>query len=161
MHIANYIKGLCMMKEFPALVIFLLALSLGCGSSSQQARGSKALSMEKEYYASGRVKQEAPVENGRKEGEARQYYESGKLMGRVPYLGGLKEGMSRQYYESGKLKAEIPFRMGRETGEGKTYHESGSVESIVSYRDGLQSCLPFLPRGVQTRRRQAAADHAG
>ena len=59
-----------------------------------------------------RPKVKPASQGGKPEGLIRQYYPSGKLKEEIYYRQGKPEGISKQYYENGQLKTEANYKKG-------------------------------------------------
>ena len=81
--------------------------------------------MVREYYHSGKIRNETPYTDGHIDGIVKSYFESGVLNLMVPYVYGKKEGIERMYYESGKLMSETKYDSGLPE-YSKKYNEDGT-----------------------------------
>lgn len=78
----------------------------------------------REYYHSGKPRNETPYTDGNIDGIVESYYESGVLNLQAPYVYGKKEGIERIYYESGKVMSETKYDNGLPE-YSKKYDEDG------------------------------------
>lgn len=88
------------------------------------------------YYESGKVERESFFHNGREEGTSKLYYPTGVLKGVSEFKNGDKHGPTKLFYEFGALKAEMNFRYSKADGVQKMYYESGALETEVTFKDG-------------------------
>src|ERR1700722_17874497 len=83
------------------------------------------------YYRLTIYKNDVPT------GIAREYYHSGKLRNETPYTNGHIDGVVKSYFESGKLSLEVPYVYGKKEGIERLYYESGKIMSETKYDSGL------------------------
>ncbi|HTA26328.1 MAG TPA: hypothetical protein VK809_00960 [Bacteroidia bacterium] len=97
----------------------------------------------KEYYSSGKLKQEVPYINGKKNGIAKGYWESGSLAAEYPYIDDKRNGIVKGYYENGILVGETPFTDDKENGLEKRYREDGKLESLTVWTEGVKGVTKY------------------
>lgn len=90
--------------------------------------------VKKEYYDNGKLKEEIPYKNCKKEGIEKWYYKNGNLKKEIPYKNGWLEGISKKYYENGKLQAEIPYKKSLQDGMEKAYYENGKLKYEAPFK---------------------------
>lgn len=74
------------------------------------------------YGAYGRVQDNIPYKNGKRDGIAHVYaYSDLVLSAEVPYKNGVVDGMVREYLETGELLYETPYKAGQIDGVRKVY----------------------------------------
>ena len=61
----------------------------------------------------------------------RDYHSNGKLWEEIPYKNNKREGMSKWYYENGSLKAETPFNNNGVNGDMKLYTEDKKLLALI------------------------------
>ena len=83
----------------------------------------------------GNVRIVAPYKDGKIEGIARQYYESGKLKEETFHKNDKAEGIQKIYYESGKLAIERPYKNDKAEGYAQVYTENGRLLMKVLYNN--------------------------
>jgi hypothetical protein len=79
----------------------------------------------REYYHSGKLRNETPYTDGHIDGVVKSYFENGTLSLMTPYVYGKKEGIERIYYESGKIQSETKYDSGLPEYQ-KKYNEDGT-----------------------------------
>ncbi|MCC7051015.1 MAG: toxin-antitoxin system YwqK family antitoxin [Bacteroidia bacterium] len=124
-------------------------------------KDSKKSGMWKQFFASGKIKNEITYANNRPNGYARMYFENGNIMeegmwdnnrwvgtykqyyesGKVYYdwnynNQGKREGEQKYYYESGKTMIEGNWKEGKENGSVKEYYENGTLKAERVFNDG-------------------------
>jgi len=87
------------------------------------------------YYTSGKLLNEFPHKDGKREGVRRVYYESGKLMGETPYKDDKVEGVLRVYFETGKLNIETPYKNHKREGYERIYYVTGQLRAQILYKN--------------------------
>ena len=74
------------------------------------------------YGTYGRVYDNIPYKNGKKDGIARVYsYSDLLLSGEVPYKNDIVDGVVREYHPTGELMYETPYKAGQMDGVRKVY----------------------------------------
>ncbi len=89
-----------------------------------------------EYYPSGKIKEETPCVNGKREGIKKEYYPTGIIEEEVSYTAGVKNGLRKEYYKNGTLKDEVTYVNGEKDGLRKEYHKSGALKKQRTYSRG-------------------------
>jgi antitoxin component YwqK of YwqJK toxin-antitoxin module len=129
-------------RAFGAFVVLLCA---GIAAGEDQAGGTTAVS--KEYYKSGRLRQEVPMKDGNMHGLAKWYYESGVPQKECGYENGKKHGMEITYYPDGVVRSSLRYEKGKELegsrngvflGAVRGGNYPGSMYPVTPYRDGVK-----------------------
>jgi len=89
----------------------------------------------KEYYKSGKLKEESNYKNGKLDCISKWYYENRLLKGERNYKQGKLDGVTKWYYESGALGAEFNYKNGKLEGTAKLYWENGNIKAIHIYKN--------------------------
>ena len=87
--------------------------------------------VKRDYHSNGKLWEEIPYKNDKREGMTKWYYENGNLESEEPYKNGKREGMSKWYYENGSLKAETPFNNNGVNGDMKLYTEDKKLLALI------------------------------
>lgn len=89
------------------------------------------------YYENGGVQEEGQWENNRWIGQYKMYYENGQLYYEWKYNEqGKREGAQKYYHPNGKVMIEGDWKEGKESGVVKEYHADGSIKSEKNFADG-------------------------
>ena len=80
-----------------------------------------AQELRRDYYKTGRVKSEAEITDGKKQGIEKQYYESGALKNQCTYQNDQLDGTAQEYYESGSTSMLTIYKKGAKDGIAKTF----------------------------------------
>lgn len=103
--------------------------------------GTIADGMVKEYYESGKLKEETHYKNGKREGISTWYYETGVIKGERNYKEDQLDGIIRWYYDTGSLGTEFNYKNGKLEGLTKLYWENGNVKADHYYANGKREGL--------------------
>ena len=76
-----------------------------------------------------------PYKDGKVEGIAKDYYVSGKLKNETPYKDSKVEGIKKSYYESGKVEREATYKDDKKEGYEQIYTESGRLLMQILYNN--------------------------
>ena len=87
------------------------------------------VTLERLYWPNGALRLEAPLRDGKREGEAAFWHDDGALHARVTFVSGVREGSEVRYYESGEKKLEIPFRADKPAGYARSFYRDGTIQS--------------------------------
>ena len=94
------------MKITKILLFIIIIITLYSCKNNQDTNNEK-IQINKEYYASGKLKEEIPYKNGKINGLVKVYYESGKIMVIFPMKDDITDGIQKRFYEDGILESEI------------------------------------------------------
>ncbi len=86
--------------------------------------------IQRNYYRSGQLREEAHFKNGRQHGVRRVWHKNGALAEEEPYQNGLPHGVSRQWNDKGKLLGR--YRMVHGTGVRRQWHDNGRLQAEIS-----------------------------
>ena len=92
--------------------------------------------VQKLYDENGNLRTEAPYKYGKNEGVRKTYSENEKLLWETPFRDGRVDGIEKWYYENGELFEEIPFKNDKRQGTGRVYSISGKLKMEITYRNG-------------------------
>ena len=81
---------------------------------------------ETEYYASGQVKMEGGMKDGKMEGEWTSYFPDGRVQSHGFFKDGKRTGAAEVYYSNGNKYQEGYYREGTHVGKWKFYDEQGN-----------------------------------
>ncbi|AQQ59943.1 hypothetical protein XJ32_07430 [Helicobacter bilis] len=94
--------------------------------------------VKRDYHSNGKLWEEIPYKNGKREGIGKWYYENGDLVNEIPYKNDKREGMTKWYYRNGNLESETPYKNGKREGMSKWYYENGSLKAETPFNnDGV------------------------
>lgn len=103
-------------------------------------KDSKKVGLWKQFYPSGRIKNEITYANNRPSGYARIYYENGNIMEEGMWENNRWVGTYKQYYESGNLYYDWKYnKEGKREGEQKYYYENGKLMIEGNWQDGKEN----------------------
>ena len=57
--------------------------------------------VKRDYHSNGKLWEEIPYKNNKREGIGKWYYENGDLVNEIPYKNDKREGMTKWYYRNG------------------------------------------------------------
>lgn len=122
--------------------------------------GEGSIMIAKEFYSSGRIRQEGSFLNEKPDGLSKRYYESGNLMEEANFKEGQFHGTHKYYHPNGKLWIQKEYKNGlpwdiisnfssdgkqREAGSLKNgngtiifYNDDGSVRETITYENGIK-----------------------
>ncbi len=72
-----------------------------------------------------------------KHGLSKRFSKSGKLLEEIPYVNNKKEGTRITYHSTGKVYKEQPYKEGRLNGICKRYDREGRLSAEYEYKNGL------------------------
>jgi len=144
--IVEYINGIMVLKSNKQPVNGTVCVYRGYGNSGiiltweapiveTPYKDGKVEGIRREYYESGKLKDETPYLNGKLEGIEKRYYQNGKLLFEIPYKDDKQEGIEKRYYESGKLRSETPYKNDKREGYHQQYTEKGQLWAKVLYKN--------------------------
>src|SRR6185503_16775913 len=109
--------------------------------------GIVSTTRERTFYRNGQLREEAPLQKGRRHGPARSWHKNGVLAFEEPYEDGQLHGLCRQWDEKGKLLGE--YRMDHGTGIQRVWFENGVLQWEQSFVNGLATgpCRMWLQDG--------------
>jgi antitoxin component YwqK of YwqJK toxin-antitoxin module len=88
------------------------------------------------YYASGVIKEEFLVKEGKLDGEIVKYYDNGSKMEVGNYENNLKFGLWTRFNTSGSVIAEASYKNGKKDGSWVVYDDKGTKLFKMEYKDG-------------------------
>ena len=91
---------------------------------------------ETEYYASGQVKMEGGMKNGKMEGEWTSYFPDGRVQSHGFFKDGKRTGAAEVYYSNGNKYQEGYYKEGTHVGKWKFYDEQGTFLREVDFGEG-------------------------
>lgn len=91
---------------------------------------------ETEYYASGQVKMEGGMKDGKMEGEWTSYFPDGRRQSHGYFKDGKRTGEATVWQENGNLLQEGSYKEGKHCGKWKFYDEQGNLIREVDYGEG-------------------------
>lgn len=91
---------------------------------------------EKQFYRSGKIFIEGPLNNGRRDGKWIAWYESGVMWSVGYFKDGLKHGASNVYYENGQVRYTKNYEDDVAVGLWEFYDENGELLGKVMYENG-------------------------
>lgn len=92
----------------------------------------------KEYYPSGKLKEETAFKDNQYHGAFKTYFEDGTLESEGTFANDQREGEMKVYYPNGKLKESVTFKESIENGPFKEYAENGTIKAEGTYLDGKE-----------------------
>jgi hypothetical protein len=96
-----------------------------------------AATVKKEYYATGEIKSETPMLNGKIEGKQIEYYKNGKPNLFYVYKAGVKNGLYEYYYENGQVGQKSAYKNNKFNGPLQEYYENGTLKNQSTNIDGI------------------------
>jgi hypothetical protein len=99
-------------------------------------RGKMVEGVSRNYFENGKLRNEVPVKDGKRNGEAREYYENGQLAASIVYESDQKSGLSRWYYQDGILFQEVSFVANQKHGIEKKYYNTGELMASLPWKHG-------------------------
>ena len=94
-----------------------------------------------DFYPDGQVKEEKHFnlkDDKKTLTQIISYYENGKLKNQTPYKNRRKNGLYIEYYENQKKLKEGQFKNGFRVGKWTQYSQKGFVEKITTYKNGKE-----------------------
>lgn len=88
------------------------------------------------YYASGAIKEELTIKDGKLDGEVVKYFENGQKMEVGQYENNLKFGLWTRYNMTGTTIAEARYKNDKKDGTWMVYDDKGSKLFQMEYKDG-------------------------
>lgn len=88
---------------------------------------------ETEYYASGQVKMEGGMKDGKWEGKWVAYFPDGRMQSVGYFENGLRTGQATVWQENGNLLEEGFYKEGKHCGKWKFYDEQGDIIKEVDF----------------------------
>ena len=88
----------------------------------------------RKYRDNGKLFNEIPMKNGKREGLAKDFYPNGVLHHEIEYKEDKKDGIAKTYYQDGVLYMESSYFENQLHGERKIFKENGEPSSVVSFR---------------------------
>jgi antitoxin component YwqK of YwqJK toxin-antitoxin module len=81
---------------------------------------------------------------------SRDYFESGRIKNQVPIINQKKQGLFYSWREDGKLRYVVPFYQGKMEGAMISFDKDGKVEKISNFVDGTLegATFYFYPSGI-------------
>lgn len=124
-------------------IITLLLLALGlylilmeqAPKKHESGKTKTESTIQKRFDAQNRLKSDATVVNGKREGVAHNYYEDGTIHSEINYENDIKHGNSTWFYPNGKPYRITPFVHGKKMGIQKKYHKSGVLMAEIPYQN--------------------------
>lgn len=96
-----------------------------------------AVTVKKEYFATGEIKSETPLLNGKTEGKQIEYYKNGKINFYYTYKNGIENGPYEYYFENGQLGQKSNQINGKFNGPFREYYENGRLKNESVNIDGV------------------------
>ena len=101
---------------------------------------SKKTGIWKQFFATGKVKNEITFANNRPSGYAKMYYENGNIMEEGQWENNRWTGEYKQYYENGTLYYDWKYsNQGKREGDQKYFHQNGKVMIEGNWADGKEN----------------------
>ena len=91
--------------------------------------------VKRDYHSNGKLWEEIPYKNNKREGIGKWYYENGDLVNEIPYKNDKREGMTKWYYRNGNLESEEPYKNGKREGIVKEYYENGNLKVEIPFNN--------------------------
>jgi len=91
-----------------------------------------------EYYASGRLRRETPIEKDLKHGTEMFYFDNveKKVSQESSFFTGKLHGRQMSFFENGKVKSRVNYQENKLNGLATFYHPNGKVKSKCRYENG-------------------------
>ncbi len=89
----------------------------------------KGVTLERLFWPNGALRLEAPLREGKRNGEASFWHDDGALHARVDFVSGVRNGSEVRYFATGEKKLEIPFRQDQPVGYARTFYRNGTIQS--------------------------------
>ncbi len=86
-----------------------------------------------EYYNSGQVRMEGPMNGDKMEGEWTAYFPDGRVQSHGYFKDGKRTGAATVYWMNGNLREEGFYTEGRHSGRWKWYDEQGNLLREENY----------------------------
>jgi hypothetical protein len=103
-------------------------------------KDSQRFGLWKQFFPSGKLKNEITYANNRPSGYAKMYFENGNIMEEGVWENNRWVGTYKQYYESGKVYYDWNYNnQGKREGDQKYYHENGKVMIEGNWQDGKEN----------------------
>jgi len=97
------------------------------------------IGMVRQYYKNGKLKQETPFINGKKDGIGKEYYPNGILMSVAHFTNDTVDGVEKTYNKDGILQEETPFKNGKMNGADISYNPDGKTIGFeIIYKDNKE-----------------------
>ncbi len=93
----------------------------------------KADSLEKNYYANGKLKSKMLLDKGEYHGKFYYYFEDGTIRQEGEFVHDKMEGLLKTYYANGNLKEEVSLVANMTQGAFKEYNENGTIKTEGNY----------------------------
>jgi len=121
-------------------LLLLMLLLLGCKNKDREI----------EYFSNGKIKTEAEVRNGVRDGLLTEYYDNGTVKSRQFWEHGVMEGQFIDYFPSGKLKRKGLLQDGKMV-EMTIYYETGSIQEEQHYDSlgNIYRAERYLENGIR------------
>jgi antitoxin component YwqK of YwqJK toxin-antitoxin module len=123
--------------EYDTLIKHVVGLKDTTGYRLIVYKANKPFGIVKKFYVDGKLMDEIPYVNGRKNGMARSYWINGKLVAEIPYINDTINGVEKDYaLENGVFYKEIPTKNNKINGIVKQY-SNGKLWRETPYTDGI------------------------
>lgn len=107
------------------------------GEEINEHTNAPSATVKKEYYATGEIKSETPMLNGKIEGKQIEYYKNGKINSYSIYKNGIENGAYEYYFENGQIRQKSNYVNGKFNGPVQEYYENGTLKNESVNIDGL------------------------
>lgn len=91
---------------------------------------------EKQFYHSGKLFMEGPLNNGRRDGKWIAWYENGVIWSVGYFKEGLKHGASKVFYENGQVRYTKNYEEDVAEGLWEFFDENGEILGKIMYENG-------------------------
>ncbi len=88
------------------------------------------------YHASGALRLQKKLVNGRTDGVLAEWYENGEKKVEEQWKDGKRHGACTYWYQNGQVEREEKFDMGSPVGVHVAYFENGQMKTKMPYVDG-------------------------
>lgn len=106
------------------------------GRRKAQSLYKEEMAIYKEYFASGKLKAQGFLVEGKSDSIWVSYYESGVIKSKGNYKEGVRDGYWQYFYPNGNVHSEGNYSEGVTEGKWTYYHEQGKISSEGAERDG-------------------------
>ena len=106
-----------------------------CSKEKIEIKEPSIAEVKKRYDEKGRLKSDATIVHGVRQGVAHNYYDDGTIHSEIYYVNDSKHGNSIWYYPNGKPYRITPFVMGKKEGRQQVYYQSGTLMAEIPYHN--------------------------